>query len=433
MEDCDAALNTNELPWRITTSAEGYRLTKSVAEAIKSRMSLYMASPLYNEGQNYWEEAYQVNKQSLASLRAQGYELYNQLNFPQTWDSPDAFLPNEASKIFNEYFCNSMAFSSNPVDKETVYQTANGQEGWFTNGVGAQGGYKSGSCPSQELVDCFETSDGQPILDLAKPYIDEITHLTPNFNPDNKLYKEQDPYENRDPRFYASIYYNGSKRTTYWAFAETEECKENYSPDGVAIGYRTRIIATWEGEPQTGIHPTTRKATRTGYFQRKFLHPNTGAEVVNVGAAQAKAFRLGEVILNFAETAAEANHLDEARAAVNEIRRRAGMPDLPAGLSQAQLILRIRNERRVELALEGLRYFDVRRWHKPDEDLEKTDRWITAAHITRHDDGTYTYRRGPVSRERLCWQQKFLWFPVPMNDVNIMISLTGENWQNPGW
>jgi hypothetical protein len=430
IEDCDAALSANELPWRITTGGEAYRLTKAVAEAIKSRMSLYMASPLYSEGQNYWEEAYQINKQSLAALRTQGYELYNKINFPQTWDTPDAFLPNDASKIFNEYFCNSMTYTASPVDKETLHQTPNGQDWFNTDGVGAQNGYKSGTCPSQELVDCFETSDGQPILNLAQPYTDEITHLVPNFNPNNTLYDEQNPYENRDPRFYASIYYNGSKRRAYWAFDETSECRENYP---ASKGYRTRIIATWEGEPQTGIHATTRKATRTGYFQRKFLHPNTGQEVVSIHFAQPKVFRLGEVILNFAEAAAEANHLEEARTAVNEIRRRASMPDLPAGLSQAQLILRIRNERRVELALEGLRYFDVRRWHKPDEDLEKTDRWITAARITRNDDGTYTYRRGPVSKERYCWQQKFLWFPVPMNDVNIMLSLTGENWQNPGW
>ena len=97
------------------------------------------------------------------------------------------------------------------------------------------------------------------------------------------------------------------------------------------------------------------------------------------------------------------------------------------------MIQRIRNERRVELAFEAHRYFDVRRWHTPNETLEKTDRWITAAHVTRNIDGTYTYARGPVSKERLCYQNKFLKFPIPMNDVNIMFALTGENWQNPGW
>ena len=430
IEDCDAALASPDLPWRITTGAEAFRFTKAIAETIKSRMSIYAASPLYNEGENYWEQAYQVNKQSLENLLANGYQLYNTVNFATWNDNPDVFLPNDGAKLFNEYFCNSMSYESNPTDKETIYQTNAGQDWINTEGIGAVMGYKSGSCPSQEIVDCFETSDGQPIVDLARPYIDEVTHLQPNFNPNNVLYDEQNPYENRDPRFYASIYYNGSQRKCYWVFDETSESVENYPAQR---GYRTRIIATWEGEPQTGRHPTTRKATRTGYFLRKFLHPNSGQEVNTSGHAYAKVMRLGEVYLNLAEAAAEANHLTEAYNAVNTIRRRVGMPDLPAGLSKEQLILRIRNERRVELAFEAHRYFDVRRWHMPNENLEKTDRWITAAHITRNADGSYTYERGPVSRERLSYQRKFLWFPIPLNDVNIMMALTGENWQNPGW
>jgi len=430
IEDCDVALSTPELPWRITSGAEAFRFTKAVAEGLKSRMSLYAASPLYNEGNDYWEEAYQLNKQALANLSANGYELYDQVNFPSWSDNPDVFLPNDAAKLFNEYFSNSMAYESSPTDKETIYQTNAGQDGFGTDGVGAQNQYKSGSCPSQEIVDCFETIDGQPILDLAKPYVDEVTHLQPNFNPNNTLYDEQNPYENRDPRFYASIYYNGSLRKAYWPFDETTESIENY-PAG--RGYRTRVIATSTGEPQTGRHPTTRKATRTGYFLRKFMHPNTGQEVVNVGMAAPKVMRLGEIYLNLAEAAAEAGHLNDAYEAVNAIRKRVNMPELPQGLSKDQLLLRIRNERRVELAFESHRYFDVRRWNTPDGDLEKTDRWITAAHITRNADGTYTYARGPVSRERLCYSRKFMWFPIPLDDVNIMIGLTGENWQNPGW
>ena len=431
MEDCDAALSSPDLPWRITTVAEEYRFTKAVAEAIKARMMVYAASPLYNDGNNYWEEAYQINKTSLANLRAQGYELYNDINFPQVWDSEDAFLPNRAAKLFNEYFCNEMAYSANPVDRETLYQTkSTGQYIGSCDGVGAQDQYKTGTCPSQELIDCFETIDGQPVLNPARPYNDEITHLNPNYNTANTLYNEQDPYANRDPRFYASVYYNGSKRRTDWQFTESSQCVENYPASN---GYRTRIIATWDGEPQTGIHPMRRTATRTGYYQRKFLHPNGGVGQYFVSAARYKSFRLGEVILNFAEAAAEANHLDEAKAAVDEIRARAGMPPLPGGLSQADLILRIHNERRVELALEGFRYFDVRRWTRPDGDLEKTDRWITAVWITRNANGTYTYRRGPVSRERLCYSQKFLWLPVPMDEANNLKALTGEDWQNPGW
>ncbi len=433
MEDCDAALATDELPWRITSDGEAYRLTKAFAEAIKSKMILFAASPQNNAGENRWQEAYEVNKQSLANLRNQGYELYNKVNFPQTYLSDNAFIgpdKNEKAALYNEYFTQTTQFAAAPVDRETIYQSRDSQgDVWNIDGIGAQDGYKSGTCPSQELVDAYETIDGQPILDLANPYADE-KHLQPNYNPENTLYDPADPYANRDPRFYASIYYNGSRRYAFWNFAEARESVENYP---APMGARTRIIATWAGEPQTGLHPTVRKATRTGYFQRKFLHPNSGTNN-RVTGANWKIFRLGEVILNFAEAAAEAGHLDEAREAVNEIRSRVGMPELPADLNQAQLILRIRHERRVELAMEENRYFDVRRWLNPGEDLSKTDKWITAANIIRNGDGTYTYGRRTVRDvERRNYTSRFVWLPIPLDEANRLRSATGVDWQNPGW
>lgn len=433
LEDCDAAIAISELPWRITTGAEAGRVNKAMALAIKSKMILYAASPLNNDGNNYWEEAYSVNKSALSSLRSNGFELYNKVNFPQTYLSDVAYIgpdKNEYAALYNEYFTQNMSYSSNPVDKETIYQSHQGQGNiWDIDGIGAQDGYKSGTCPSQELVDAYETVDGKTILSLANPYLDE-KHLEPNYNPDNTLYDPQDPYTNRDPRFYASIYYNGSKRKCLWNFAEAPESYENY-PAG--IGNRTRIIATWVGEPQTGIHPTTRRATRTGYFERKFLHPNSGNDNP-VGGANWKLFRLGEVILNFAEAAAEAGHLDEARAAVNEIRARVGMPEIPASLSQQELILRVRHERRVELAMEENRYFDVRRWSEPNADLAKTDKWITAAEITRNSDGSYTYGRRTVRETpRACYTNKYMWLPIPLSEANRLLAITGQDWQNPGW
>lgn len=433
MEDCDEALATAELPWRITTNGEAGRVSKAMAEAIKSKMILFAASPLYNEGNDHWQEAYQVNKASLENLKANGYALYDKVNFPQTYLSDVAFIgpdKNVNAAIYNEYFTQTMSYSSNPVDKETIYQSRDGQGNiWNIDGIGAQDGYKSGTCPTQELVDSYETINGQPVLDLESPYLDE-KHLQPNYNTANTLYDPNDPYANRDPRFYASIYYNGSKRKSFWNFAESPGSYENHP---APIGNRIRIIATYVGEPQTGIHPTVRRATRTGYFERKFLHPNSGGDNP-VGGANWKLFRLGEVILNFAEAAAEAGQLTDATAAVNEIRTRAGMPGLPASLPKDELIRRIRNERRVELALEENRYFDVRRWTLPNGDLSKTDRWITGAEITRNQDGTYTYgRRNVRAVERKNYTNKFLWVPIPLNEANRLKAITGAEWQNAGW
>lgn len=441
VEDCDAALACEELPWRITTDSEAMRMTKAVAWAIKSRMTLFAASPLYNDGNNYWEEAYSVNKAAVQALESNGYALYDKLNQAAVWGNEKAYLPTAASQYFNEYFCNSGAYAADPADKETIYQLRDGANSDLANvdGIGAILGYKTGTCPSQELVDAFETIDGQPVLDLAKPYLDE-QHLKPNYNSSNTTYDKNNPYANRDPRFYATVYYNGSKRYCNWS---TEAEKKSFENLGQGKGENVRIITTWDAyedakgniinspEPLMGRSMTGRTPTRTGYFQRKFLHPNSGVEM-RINGARHKDYRLAEIYLNFAEAAMEAGHTDEAITYVNKVRARAGMPGLPAGLSGENLRQRIHNERRVEFALEGNRYFDVRRWHKPDEDLSATDRWITGAHITHMQDGTYKYER-TILKERQCYTNKWLKMPIPLTEVNNMRAITGEDWQNPGW
>ena len=441
VEDCDAALACEELPWRITTDSEAMRMTKAVAWAIKSRMTLFAASPLYNDGNNYWEEAYSVNKAAVQALESNGYALYDKLNQAAVWGDEKAYLPTAASQYFNEYFCNSGAYAADPADKETIYQLRDGANLDLAkvDGIGAILGYKTGTCPSQELVDAFETIDGQPVLDLAKPYLDE-QHLKPNYNSSNTTYDKNNPYANRDPRFYATVYYNGSKRYCNWS---TEAEKKSFENLGQGKGENVRIITTWDAyedaegniinspEPLMGRSMTGRTPTRTGYFQRKFLHPNSGVEM-RLNGARHKDYRLAEIYLNFAEAAMEAGHTDEAITYVNKVRARAGMPGLPAGLSGENLRQRIHNERRVEFALEGNRYFDVRRWHKPDEDLSATDRWITGAHITHMQDGTYKYER-TILKERQCYTNKWLKMPIPLTEVNNMRAITGEDWQNPGW
>lgn len=435
--DCDSAIACATLPWRITDGSSN-RVTRALAEAIKSRVILFAASPLYTGSDNHWEEAYNLTKACVADLDANGYALYTGVHtavhasdnacFPDNLNPSGTNLKQYAAS-YNEYFTNGMSYSSVGFDLETIAQSRsdNGQS-YNTDGIGAQCGYKTGTCPSQELVDAFETNDGTPILDLSNPYDD--THLNPNFNAANTLYNEQNPYVKRDPRFYADIYYNGSKRYTYWSFAEPATSVENYPG---AQGARTRIIATRHDETKTGLDQSARMKTRTGYYERKFLHPTAGTNGFGVNEPRTKLFRFAEAILNYAEAAAEYGKLDEARSAVNRIRERVGMPDITE-TDQTKLILRIRNERRVEMAMEENRFFDVRRWCSPGGDLSKTDKWITAAYITRNSNGTYTYSRTPVrANPRLCYTNKYLKQPLKINEANLMETLTGEVWQNPGW
>ena len=406
--DCDAAIAEPTLPWRIDTEANGGRATKALACALKTEAMLFAASPLHNEGQNYWEEAYKIAKESVEQLKSNGYELFT------TCTQPNVFGTGPAA-AFRQLVNQNMDFSGTPRDRETIYQARSG--GLFVWHIGYIGSnmpntYKCGTCPTQELVDAFETIDGIPVLDLKRPYLDE-NHLVPNYNKANTLYKTNDPYANRDPRFYETVLYNGSK--IRW--------------DNKEVTVETFI----GGAHAPSFDVTNRVSSRTGYYHSKMVTP--GASGTNqINNANWKFYRLGGVLLNLAEAAAEAGHAADAISAVNEVRARSGMPDLPAGLSQEELILRVRNERRIELAWEEDRYFDLRRWQTPDGNLSETGKWFTAMVITKNSDGSFTYtRRNISSSPRGGWQTKDLLLPLPLSEASLLESVTGQKWQNTGW
>jgi len=429
LEDCDAALNTAELPWHIVSSAEEMRVTKAVAHAIKSRIILYAASPLFNGGENHWEEAYTVTKDAVEKLKANGYKLYNQLVYPDEY--LEAFDGNTYSALFNEYNTKKLLYASGEADQETIWQNHSvyaNVEVYIFHGIPFQtGGNRAGICPSQELADAFETTDGQPVLNQEEPYLDD-THLEPNYNTANTLYDSNDPYKNRDPRMAATMYYHLSHRKCYWQAQE----------GAISPGVRDRLITTNVEDIYTGRSTTKAGVTRTGYYHRKLLHPLGGKDTQTDmrNAPPVKLFRFAEMLLNYAEAAAEYGKLTEAISAVNEVRSRVGMPGIPANTSQKDLILRIRNERRVELAYEEHRYFDVRRWTSPDGDLSKTDKWITGIDIMidASKPGGYSYTRTTIgSTPRECWRNKDLLLPIPLSEATRLENITGKTWQRPNW
>jgi hypothetical protein len=176
------------------------------------------------------------------------------------------------------------------------------------------------------------------------------------------------------------------------------------------------------------------RRTRTGYYMRKFN--SAASETGNNDDGYFKIFRLGELYLNFAEAAYNATSPDtkygslSARDAVNAVRDRAGMPPLPS-MSNADFEKRYRNERRVELAFEEHRFFDVRRW----KILNETDKGVHGMKITLKNpptDSTLVYERVPMVT-RQTYTDKYLLYPIPQTEVNKMLQYTGTSWQNPGW
>lgn len=183
------------------------------------------------------------------------------------------------------------------------------------------------------------------------------------------------------------------------------------------------------------ISELNRKHTRTGYYLRKFNNFKSGLNNDADGAI--RLFRLAELYLNFAESAYQSNGPDavitsgsfsmSARDAVNAVRARAGMPPLPAGLSKEAFEKRYRNERRVELAFEEHRFFDVRRW----KILDQTDRFVTGMRITKNGSN-FIYTRFKF-QDRNCYSDKYLMYPIDQSEVDKIIGISGVNWQNPGW
>jgi len=131
--------------------------------------------------------------------------------------------------------------------------------------------------------------------------------------------------------------------------------------------------------------------------------------------------------------------LEKARLLIKKIRDRVGMPTEAAWTDQEYARWRVRQERRIELAWEEHRYFDVRRWQSPDGDLQETDQWLTAMVIRDLNPDTdpyknFSYTRRPVTPEpRACWTNKYLRQPIPQDDAVNLETVTGVKWQNPGW
>jgi hypothetical protein len=410
--DCDAALATAEVSnpaigfrWMVGDNERG-ALTRAVAYAIKSQTALYAASPLwFTAGSKYtWERAATITKEALDECLTHGFQLYN--------------TPVDADIAQNPYayYFIQRSDPSRSMDKETIYESSVTRSNvWRDAGLPITSGMlKAGAGPSQELVDCYEMKDGTPpILGYS-----DANHLQPVINPAATLYDPQDPYANRDPRFYASIYYNGAPKS---------------------LSAAAPVVETFVGG-NCGIsnEVTDIRFTRTGYYMRKFNNYRSSPSLDADGYM--KGYRLGELYLNFAEAAYQAYGADapvasavaggsalSARDAVNAVRARAEMPPLPAGLSKEDFEKRYRNERRVELAFEEHRFYDVRRW----KILNETDAFVTGMRITKNGDG-YTYTRIKLAN-RGTNVDKYLLFPIRQDDINKMERYTGTSWQNPGW
>jgi len=366
-----------DLPDRyLSTDADYGRATADACRALLSRMYLYAASPLFNPSndQTKWQKA----ADAAEDLLGQGYSLYPDYQALFEMSHGDA----QDEVIFSKGFTSSTYHSAPSHNFNRRYE---GYGGWW----GSNG-------PSQNLVDDYDMITGEP------PFLENGT-----INPASG-YDPQHPYENRDPRFDATILHDD-----VWFRGDHFEMW--IAEDGSSWGY--------DSYKNTGDNP------RTNTVLKKFM-PSDGPFNWQVHfTIQWPYFRLAEIYLNYAEAKFELGDEATAREYVNKVRSRASvnMPDIPATVTGEDLRRRIYNERRIELAFEDHRFFDVRRW-KIAVQVENTK--IRCLDIYKDlTTGVKRYENVVLLDKSGTFQEYMSLLPIAEDELRNMSSLT----QTPGW
>lgn len=350
--------------------------------ALRARAALYHASPLFSQGKTdaekkeLWHQAALRNKECIDACKERSMRLSKDYASLFTTDN---YMNSESTKEL--IFARRVA-ASNSFEKYN-----------FPIGINEAGG---GNCPTENLVSAYEMTNGLPITD------------------DNSGYDPQNPYVGRDSRLAVTVAVNGEKWPTTLP---------------------TDALETWVGGANSRSVPY---GTPTGYYLKKYVNGETKISGTGVTSTTHTwhLFRLGQVYLDYAE--ALFNYAGDgystpdgftmsAAEAINLVRDRAGQPALPTGLGKDEFLKRYENERFVELAFEGHRMFDVRRWMKAREYFVD----IKVMEITKAGDQlTFNPVTNPSYITKRTWggDYQYLW-PIPQAEV----LKSGALEQNPGW
>lgn len=362
---------------------------RGVAMAVKAEVLLYAASDLHNPTKNgaitsgyahpelvgytggdptaRWDSAIVAAK---AVIDLNKYSLYKGDADPVT-NFEDIFLKRSDEDIFLRY-----------NDQKVDEYYALGRTPYWLNSPGYGGG--GTNAVLGDLVDAFEMNDGS-----------QFSWSNPS--------EATNPYANRDPRFYASVLYEGAD---WYPRAST--------------GNKIRV-GTWPDGTSAPDHGFT------NYWMRKYIDKNAGLPNYNDLTACPPWIRIryAEILLDYAECCIELGQDAEARTYINMVRARAGMP--PVTASGDALMQEYRNERRVELAFEEQRFFDVRRWMIGPESANSG----YGVNVTYPVQGSFanpTFQKVMADPGRK-WVNKEYFLPIAIDEMNKNKALN----QNPGY
>jgi hypothetical protein len=388
--DCDKAAAL--LPAEYTGSNYG-RATKGAALALKARVLLYAASDLYNSNAS-WAPGYsnpelvgyaggdrtarwQAAKNAAKAVIDMGiYSLHKAV--PAPGDS----VALNYDEIFTLKQTNENIFTRNFTQANQVWTMDIAQQN-------LPAGYKGWAnvSPINSLVDDFEMADGE------------------KFNWDNPAHKT-DPYLNREPRFYVDIFFDGAR------WRERPDDVKAADPVGIIqTGNYEQSDGSWLGGLDALNNPvTTWNGTFTSYYLRKFQDKATDSPKERTTTPW-HFIRYAEILLSYAEACIELGEYDEARAYINRIRTRAGLPDV-AG-SNSELRDRLRHERKIELLFEDQRFFDIRRWMIAPQVI--VDAYGLDIRY-RHGQAKPDYNIIHVQERD--WKDRFYFFPIRLDEMN---------------
>jgi len=383
VDECDAIKGELPVTWSDQLFIETGRVTRGTVYALKAKALLYAASPLHNPTSDItkWEAA-----------AAAANEFITNADLSYSFDATYYNSNNMTHGVFNNRASSELIFERRQANS-SGFERANSP----MNFEGANG---NATCPSQNLVDAYQTTDGYDVVLNNGVWSAGASAV---FDPAN-------PYDNRDPRLLQSIIVNGKN-------------------------WKGTTVETYTG----GTHGLPNAdATLTGYYLKKYVREDIIIAGSNANSKEHMwvIFRLGEIYLNLAEamneaygpTGTPAGFTMDATTALNMVRTRSavGLPTV-SGLSQDELRAAIISERQVELAFEDHRFWDVRRWRLFDTDnVNAVTEDIYGIEITQ-DNGSFNYSKKLVD-DRI-WDDKMYLYPIPYNETNINTNLG----QNPGW
>lgn len=339
-------------------------VTKGIALAIRSRALLYAASPLFaGEGDTSakWEAA---AKAAYDVIKLGCYSLESIKDDPLYKKEGGNLVLNSKQLIWEVRGTDNDTFEARNLP------------------IGLEGA-KGGNTPTQNLVDEFDFLDGTP-FDWNNPL-----HVA-------KMYYDKDGNPTRDPRLYCNVICDG-------------------------MSYMNKVIEPLEGG-KNGL--PIEGATMTGYYLKKLMNETVSLDPVKPVKKphHYPTYRYAEILLNYAEALNEwqgpAYKYNEKSAldALNEVRKAAGMPAYSV-TNKDEFRKLVRKERRIELAFEDHRFWDIRRW--------KEGNVVEKIYGVKKQNNTY---RKELVQNRV-WDDKMYLYPIPQKETFVNDNLT----QNPGW